>query len=133
MQTTNNLSFTNQLPKWAIAFHIGLVIFFLLIGLGLMFLSVIEGIGEEFGLFLLGLSAVFLGLSWYAYNNIQKYLKFIVKIDLGGNGYDYYVKDQKKGEESHSFLSYEHMKYVLIGMDYQLMPESIRLVMNGQR
>lgn len=122
MQTKDNLDFTNQLPKWAIGCHIGLISFFFLLGIGMFVLTAKEvsetGLGISILLFVIGV--VFLGLSWFSYKNLRKYLDFVIKVHVGEKGYDYYAKDKKKAIEHEIFLPYENMKYILIGMDYRL-------------
>lgn len=122
MQTKDHFNFTNQLPKWAIGCHIGLISLFFLLGMGMFFFTVKEvsetGLVISIPLFVIGI--VFLGLSWFSYKNLQKYLDFIIKIHVGEKGYNYYAKDKKKGIEQEFSLPYENMKYVLIGMDYRL-------------
>ncbi|MCH1627509.1 hypothetical protein [Fredinandcohnia quinoae] len=122
MQTKDNLNYTSQLPKWAISCHIGLISIFLLLGMGMFVLTVIEvletGLGFSILLFMIGV--FFFGLSWFSYKNLRKYLDVIVKISVGEKGYDYYEKDKKRRIEHDIFLPYENMKYVLIGMDYRI-------------
>lgn len=121
MQTKDQLNYTNQLPKWAIGCHIGLISLFFLLGMG-MFVLIIKVSEAGLGILILlfGIALVFLWLSWFGYKNLRKYLDFVIKIRVGEKGYDYYAKDKKKGIEKEFFLPYENMKYVLIGMDYRL-------------
>lgn len=121
MQTKDHLNYTNQLPKWAIGFHIGLISFFLLLGIGVFVLSAkeISEMGLGFSIFLFAIGIAFLGISWVGYKNLRKYLDSIIKVQLGDIGYEYIAKDKKLGEEHHIFLPYENMKYILIGMDYR--------------
>lgn len=98
MQTDGKRGFTNQLPKWAIVAHIVLISFLFLFGVGLLYISIKEWIMDGMGLsiFLLVLSFIPLGLSWFSYRNLKIYLDFIVKINLTDQGYHYYFKDKKK-------------------------------------
>ncbi|WP_010098052.1 hypothetical protein [Ornithinibacillus scapharcae] len=123
MQTKDNLNFTNQLPKWAIGCHIGLISLFVLLGMGMFVLTALEvsETGLGFSILLLAIGVVFLGLSWFAYKNLRKYLDLIIKVSVSEQGYDYYAKDKRKGVEHKFFLPYEKMTYVLIGMDYRMM------------
>ncbi|WP_010280915.1 hypothetical protein [Bacillus timonensis] len=126
LQTKDNRNYTNQLPKWAIGCHIGLIFIFVLLGMSVFVLGVKEvsetGLGFSILLFVIGVT--FLGFSWFAYRNLRKYLDIVITIQLGDNGYEYYAKNKKKGEEQHIFLPYENIKYVLIGMDYRLKAKS---------
>ncbi|WP_226530390.1 hypothetical protein [Metabacillus niabensis] len=122
MQTKDHLNFTNQLPKWAIGCHIGLILLFFLLGIGMFVFTAKEvsetGLSISIPLFMIVI--VFLGISWFSNKNLRKYLDCIIKIQVGEKGYKYYAKDKKKGIEQEFFLPYENMKYVLIGMDYRL-------------
>lgn len=126
LQTKDNRSYTNQLPKWAIGCHIGLISVFLFIGicgLGLSF-SEFSEMGLGFSILLFAIGVTFVGFAWFSYKNLRNYLDIVIHIQLGDKGYDSYVKDKLKGEEQHIFLPYEKMKYVLIGMDYRLNAKS---------
>lgn len=126
LQTKDNRKFTNQLPKWAIGCHIGLIFIFYIIGIVVFVLAAKEvseiGFGLSFLLFAIGF--VFLGFSWFSYKNLRKYHDVVINIQLGENGYDSYVKDKKENEEHHISIPYENMKYVLIGLDYRLKAKS---------
>ncbi|THE10333.1 hypothetical protein E1I69_19150 [Bacillus timonensis] len=126
LQTKDNRNFTNQLPKWAIGCHFGLISIFFLLGIVLFVFGVNElsEMGLGFSLLLFAIGAVSLGFSWFSYKNVRKYLDIIFNIQLGENGYDSYTRDKKKNEEEHIFLPYEKIKYVLIGMDYRLKAKS---------
>lgn len=121
MQTKDNRNYTNQLPKWAIGCHIGLISLFLLLGMGMFVLTAKEfsEIGLSLSILFIAIGVAFLGLSWLGYKNLREYVEVIIKIRLGENGYDYYAKDKKKGIEHKIFLPYENMNYVLIGMEYR--------------
>ncbi|MBB2483039.1 hypothetical protein H5P36_23030 [Bacillus sp. APMAM] len=121
MQTDGKRGFTNQLPKWAIVAHIVLISFLFLLGVGLLYISIKEWIMDGMGLsiFLLVLSFIPLGLSWFSYRNLKIYLDFIVKINLTDQGYHYYFKDKKNNHEEYVLLPYGKINYVLIGVDYQ--------------
>ncbi|WP_099363704.1 hypothetical protein [Fredinandcohnia onubensis] len=126
LQTKDNRKFTNQLPKWAIGCHIGLISIFFIIGIGVFVLAAKEVSETGFGLSLLlfAIGVVFLGFSWFSYKNLRKYQDVVINIQLGENGYDSYVKDKKMDEEHHISIPYENIKYVLIGMDYRLKAKS---------
>jgi hypothetical protein len=126
LQTKDNRKFTNQLPKWAIGCHFGLIFIFFIIGIVVFVLAAKEVSETGFGLSILlfAIGIVFLGFSWFSYKNIQKYRDIVINIQLGENGYVSYVKDKKKNEEHHISIPYENMKYVLIGMDYRLKAKS---------
>lgn len=122
LHTKDNRNFTNQLPRWAIGCHIGLISIFTLLGIGVIVLGAIEVPEMGLGFFILffAIGVALLGLSWKGYKNLREYLDIVINIQLGENGYDYYAKDKTKGEEHHIFLPYENINYVLIGMDYRL-------------
>ncbi|MEH7380252.1 hypothetical protein V7138_07205 [Bacillus sp. JJ1533] len=126
LQTKDNRNFTNQLPKWAIGCHIGLIFILFIIGIGVFGLGAkeISVTGWGFSILLFAISVAFLGLSWFGYKNLRKYLDVVINIQLGENSYYYYVNDKTEGEELQFFLPYENMKYVLIGMDYRLKAKS---------
>nr|WP_304217211.1 hypothetical protein [Fredinandcohnia onubensis] len=126
LQTKDNLKFTNQLPKWAIGCHIGLISIFFLIGIGVFVLAAkeVSETGLTLSILLFAIGFVFLGFSWFSYKNLRKYHDVVINIQLGENGYDSYVKDKKMNEEHHISIPYENMKYVLIGMDYRLKAKS---------
>ncbi|MEK5442418.1 hypothetical protein [Fredinandcohnia sp. FSL W7-1320] len=126
LQTKDNRNFTNQLPKWAIGCHIGLISIFFIMGISIFGFTIKEVPETGFGLSLLlfALGIVFLGFSWFSYKNLRKYRDVVINIQLGDNGYDSYVKDKKLNEEHHIFIPFENMKYVLIGMDYRLKAKS---------
>jgi len=126
LQTKDNRKFTNQLPKWAIVCHIGLIFIFFIIGIGVLVLAATEvsETGFGFSTLLLAIGIVFLWFSWFSYKNLRKYQDIVINIQLGENGYDSYVKDKKENEEHHISIPYENMKYVLIGMDYRLKAKS---------
>ncbi|WP_449536304.1 hypothetical protein [Ferdinandcohnia sp. Marseille-Q9671] len=126
LQTKDNRKYTNQLPKWAIGCHIGLISIFVLLGIGGFMLGAKEVSETGFGFFLLlcAFGVMFLGFAWFSYNNLRKYLDIVIHIHLGDNGYDYYVNDKKEDEEHYIFLPYDKMKYVLIGMDYRLQAQT---------
>ncbi|WP_458124012.1 hypothetical protein [Paenibacillus sp. Z3-2] len=124
MQTKDNRKFTNQLPKWAIGFHTGLISFFSIIGLGLIVVAVLRMMNNETGvaITIFGIGVLISWLGWFCFKNLQKYLDYVFKIELRQTGYYTYFKDKRKNEEREIFLTYERMEYVLIGMDYQLIP-----------
>lgn len=125
MQTKDNRKFTNQLPKWAIGFHTGLISVFSIIGLGLIVIAVLWMMNNEIGVAIttFGIGILFSWLGWFCFKNLQKYLDYVFEIELRQTGYYTYSKDKKKNEEKEIFLTYERMEYVLIGMDYQLIPK----------
>lgn len=124
MQTINNRQFTNQLPKWAIGLMVILIILFGVISLGIFLWSIWEWSHTGFTfLVLFFMAGLFLWLSHLSYKNLRLYLDYIFKIDLGDQGYYYYMKDKKKNEEVEIFLPYERMEYVLIGQDYRFEPK----------
>ncbi|MGE8206877.1 hypothetical protein ACQKP0_20405 [Heyndrickxia sp. NPDC080065] len=124
MQTKDNRIYTNQLPKWAIVFHIGFISLFLVIGIGFLAIAIKGAITNEFGFFLIffAFSAIFLGFSRFCYKNLQNYTKYLMQIELGEDGYKYYFHNKKNKDKTYVFIPYENMEYVLIGMDYQVMP-----------
>ncbi|MFD1781716.1 hypothetical protein ACFSFW_24015 [Fredinandcohnia salidurans] len=126
LQTKDNRKFTNQLPKWAIGCHIGLIFIFFIIGIGVFVLAVkeVSETGLSLSMLLFAIGVVFLEFSWFGYKNLRKYQDIVINIQLGENGYDSYVKDKKENEGHHISIPYENMKYVLIGMDYRLKAKS---------
>lgn len=132
LQTKDNRKFTNQLPKWAIGCHIGLISIFFLIGIGVLVLAAkeVSETGLSFSILLLAMGIVFLWFSWFCYKNLRKYRDIVINIQLGENGYDSYVKDKKENEEHHIFIPYENMKYVLFGMDYRL--KAVSMIHSGE-
>lgn len=124
MQSKDNRRFTNQLPKWAIIFHIVFISIFSIIGIAFLIIaitSINENVGMAITMF--GISCLFCWLGWFSYKNLRNYLDYIFKIEIRETGYYTYSKDKKKNEEKEIFLPFEKMEYVLIGIDYQLIPQ----------
>ncbi|SES05512.1 hypothetical protein SAMN04487944_11676 [Gracilibacillus ureilyticus] len=108
---------SNELPKWAIAAHIALIIFLTLFGLAGIIFSIYIGAesGIVYFLFLLIAGILIISLAIFAYKNLRKYLDNAINIQLREDGYFYRYHNKKENRTGEILLPYETIDYVLIG------------------
>ncbi|USG66654.1 hypothetical protein NDK47_04965 [Brevibacillus ruminantium] len=122
MQRKHSRLFSNELPKWALVLHIGLISLFFLIALASLLVLVINPFSEEESglLVLFGILIIlFTWLGRFAYKNLRLYTKLRMSVELRKDGYFYSYKNQMTKEEKTCFLPFADMDSLLIGMDYQ--------------
>ncbi|MCP3740686.1 hypothetical protein [Rossellomorea sp. BNER] len=112
------LKFSNQLPGYAKAFHVGLISVLSLVTLGclgLLLYLLIFHFSSGLPFLLLIPLLIFGFMAVVTYKNYRQYSNYKIVNELNDQGYYTFFKDFKTGEEKEELIPYERMERIIIG------------------